>query len=83
MKGTIGEIRRFAGSYEIQDWELCDGQVMKIDEFTALYSVIGTNYGGDGRKTFLLPDLNNNIDKLSPKFIICAQGLYPVKKATP
>ncbi|KAB1155221.1 phage tail protein [Tenacibaculum aiptasiae] len=53
----LGEIRMFAGNYAPVGWEFCNGQLMAINSNTALFSILGTNYGGDGRSTFALPDL--------------------------
>lgn len=53
----IGQIIPFAGNYAIRGWAKCDGQLLPIQQYTALFSVIGTTYGGDGRVTFGLPDL--------------------------
>lgn len=53
----IGEIRMFAGNFAPQGWALCNGQVIAIAENEALFSLIGTTYGGDGQTTFALPDL--------------------------
>ena len=60
-EGTIGEIRMFAGTFAPQDWMLCAGQLLSIAQFTALYSVIGTNYGGNGSTNFALPDLRGRV----------------------
>jgi microcystin-dependent protein len=57
MEGTIGEIRGFAGNFAPRTWALCEGQLLSIAANTALFSIIGTIYGGDGRTTFALPDL--------------------------
>jgi len=57
MEGTIGEIRMFAGNFAPRGWALCNGQLLAINSNTALFSVIGTYYGGDGRTTMGLPDL--------------------------
>lgn len=57
MEGTIGEIRLFAGNFAPRSWALCQGQLLAISTNTALFSVIGTIYGGDGRTTMGLPDL--------------------------
>lgn len=54
----IGEIRAFPYTYAPEGWLECDGQVMPIMEFQALYAVIGLVYGEDGRSTFRLPNLN-------------------------
>lgn len=54
----IGEIRIFAGNFAPQDWAFCDGQILPIAQNTALYSILGPVYGGDGRTTFALPNLS-------------------------
>ncbi|MDI2098993.1 phage tail protein [Ruicaihuangia caeni] len=53
----IGEIRMFGGNFAPAGWELCDGRLMPISEYDALFSMIGTTYGGDGETWFALPDL--------------------------
>lgn len=53
----IGEIRMWACNYAPQDWAFCNGQTMLIQDNTALFAVIGTIYGGDGRTSFKLPNL--------------------------
>lgn len=57
MNGTIGEIRLFGGNFAPRNWAFCDGQILPVSQNTALFSIIGTIYGGDGRTTFALPDL--------------------------
>lgn len=53
----IGEIRMFAGNFPPQGWALCNGQTLPIAQYTALFALIGTTYGGDGQYVFRLPDL--------------------------
>jgi microcystin-dependent protein len=53
----LAEIRIFAGNFAPTGWALCSGQLMPISQNTALFSLLGTNYGGDGRVTFALPNL--------------------------
>lgn len=53
----IGEVRMFAGNFAPRNWALCSGQLLAISQYTALFSILGTTYGGDGRTTFGLPDL--------------------------
>lgn len=53
----IAEIRIFAGNFAPRNWALCDGQLLQIAQNTALFSLVGTTYGGDGRTTFGLPNL--------------------------
>lgn len=57
MEGYIGEVRLFAGNFAPRSWMLCQGQSLSIAEWTPLYAIIGTMYGGDGQQTFNLPDL--------------------------
>ena len=61
MDQTIGEIRMFAGSFAPLGWMLCQGQLLSISGNEALYSIIGTTYGGDGSSTFALPNLASRV----------------------
>jgi microcystin-dependent protein len=53
----IGEIRMFPLNFAIRGWALCNGQILPLSQNTALFSILGTTYGGDGKTTFALPDL--------------------------
>lgn len=53
----VGEIRIFGFNFAPTGWALCDGQLLPISQNTALFSLLGTYYGGDGKSTFGLPDL--------------------------
>jgi microcystin-dependent protein len=53
----VAEIRIFAGNFAPRGWAFCNGQLLPISQNTALFSLIGTTYGGDGRTTTALPDL--------------------------
>ena len=57
----IGEIRLFAGNFAPAGWMFCDGQLLPISENDALFTLIGTTYGGDGEETFNLPDLRGRL----------------------
>src|SRR5687768_14604886 len=57
----IGEIRMFAGSFAPAGWAFCNGQALPISENDALFTLIGTTYGGDGQETFNLPDLRGRV----------------------
>jgi microcystin-dependent protein len=57
----VGEIRMFAGNFAPRGWAYCDGQLLAISQNDALFSLLGTIYGGDGRTTFGLPDLRGRI----------------------
>jgi microcystin-dependent protein len=56
----VAEIRMFAGNFAPKGWALCDGQLLPISQNTALFSLLGTTYGGDGKSTFALPDLQGS-----------------------
>ena len=55
----IGEIKMFAGNFAPRGWAFCDGQLLSVSSNSALFSLLGTIYGGDGRTTFALPDLRS------------------------
>lgn len=57
----VGEIRLFAGDFTPLGWAICDGSTLSIQEYPALFSLIGTTYGGDGVRTFSLPDFKGKI----------------------
>lgn len=57
MDAFLGEIRMFCGDYVPKDWLPCEGQLVRIAQFTALFSILGVRYGGDGKTIFALPDL--------------------------
>jgi microcystin-dependent protein len=57
----IGEIRLFAGNFAPAGWMFCEGQLIPISENDALFTLIGTTYGGDGQNTFALPDLRGRV----------------------
>lgn len=57
----MGEIRMFAGGYAPQGWALCNGQLLPITDNEALFTLIGTTYGGDGMTTFGVPDLRGRV----------------------
>ncbi len=57
----IGEVKMFGGNFAIRGYAFCDGQLMDISQNDALFSLIGTIYGGDGTTTFALPDLRGRI----------------------
>jgi microcystin-dependent protein len=57
----VGEIRMFAGNFAPRGWSFCDGQLLAVSQNDALFSLLGTIYGGDGRTTFGLPDLRGRL----------------------
>ena len=86
MEGYIGEVREFAGNFAPRNWASCDGQTLNIKNYTPLFAIIGTMYGGDGVQTFQLPDWRPTDDagrKVhgweigKPSKIICVEGIFP------
>lgn len=91
----LGSISTFSGNYAPMYYMNCDGRLLEIHSNTALYSIISTTYGGDGKTTFALPDLrpfdkdgqsdtgyHRRVDwsELSmPRQIICISGSYPTR----
>lgn len=57
MEPFIGQIQAFGCNFAPRNWAFCNGQLLPINQYTALFSLLGTQYGGDGRTTFGLPDL--------------------------
>jgi microcystin-dependent protein len=71
----LGTIFLFAGNFAPVGYALCEGQLLPISQNTALFSIVGTTYGGDGRTTFALPKLTGPID--GTHYIIAVNGIYP------
>ncbi|CAM1352524.1 phage tail protein [Tenacibaculum insulae] len=59
--GFIGEIKMFGGTFAPRGWAFCDGQLLAISSNTALFSILGCQYGGDCRTTFALPDFRGRV----------------------
>jgi len=57
----VGQINMFAGNFAPRGWAFCSGQLLAISQNTALFSLLGTVYGGDGQTTFALPDLRGRV----------------------
>jgi microcystin-dependent protein len=77
MEPFIGEITLVGFNFAPTGWAFCDGQIVSIQEYTALFSLLGTTYGGDGQRTFGLPKLNGDALQSGLKYIIAMQGMYP------
>jgi microcystin-dependent protein len=78
MEGYIGEIRGFAGSFAPQNWAFCEGQSMTVNQYQALYAILGNIYGGN-QTAFNLPDLRGRIPVgagQAPGLSNYQQGIY-------
>jgi microcystin-dependent protein len=60
MDPFVAEIRMFPFNFAPKGWAFCNGQLMPISQNTAVFSLLGTTYGGDGKSTFALPDMQGN-----------------------
>lgn len=69
----LGEIRLFAFNFAPRNWATCSGQLLAISQNTALFSLLGTTYGGNGQTTFALPDLRGRL----PVHVGTGPGLSP------
>ncbi|MDO8367187.1 MAG: tail fiber protein [Saprospiraceae bacterium] len=74
MEGTLATIMMFAGNFAPRAWMFCNGALLPISQYDALFALIGTTYGGDGQTTFALPDLRSRI----PVGTGTGAGLSPV-----
>jgi microcystin-dependent protein len=61
MEGTLAEVRMFAGNFSPRGWQFCNGQLLPIAQWTAVFALVGTTYGGNGQTTFGLPDFRGRI----------------------
>jgi len=85
MDEMLAVVKLFAGTFVPRGFMECSGQVLSIASNTALFSLLGISYGGDGRQTFMLPDLRpldeegkrRQWETGELRSIICVQGLYP------
>lgn len=76
MDEYLAIIKLFAGTFAPRGWAFCNGQLLSISANTALFSLIGTTYGGDGRTTFALPDLRGRV----PIGMGTGPGLSPISQ---
>ncbi|MEM1326682.1 MAG: tail fiber protein [Bacteroidota bacterium] len=61
MEPILGQLQLFAFNFAPRGWAMCNGQLLSISQYSALFSLLGTTYGGDGRSTFALPDLRGRV----------------------
>jgi hypothetical protein len=73
---ALAEVTLFAGNFAPTGWDFAHGQIMRIDMNQALFSLLGTTYGGNGQTTFALPNLSG-LEPDGVNYIICVAGVYP------
>lgn len=81
MAAYRGEIRIFCGDFAPAGWAFCDGQLLEIQEHRALFALLGTSFGGDGKTHFALPDLRGRVvmhqgtsDASGSRYALAAKG---------
>jgi microcystin-dependent protein len=81
----VGEVRMFAGNFAPRGWAMCQGQILSISQNAALFSLLGTNFGGNGTSTFALPNLQGSVPMhqgngpgLTPRVVGEVGGEQPV-----
>ena len=77
MEPFLGQIQLFAFNYAPTGWSFCDGTLLPINQNTALFSLLGTIYGGDGITTFALPQLKGKEPVDGANYCIAVVGIYP------
>ncbi|MCX8131148.1 MAG: tail fiber protein [Clostridia bacterium] len=82
MEPILGQVQLFAFGFEPMGWILCDGRTLNIQQNSALYSLLGTTYGGNGSTTFGIPNLMNaNPVPAAGSYYNCyyiaVEGIYP------
>lgn len=74
--GFIGQVFLFAGNFPPRGTAFAHGQILSIAQNTALFSLLGTTYGGNGVTTFALPDMRG-LEPAGVNYVICLGGVYP------
>lgn len=77
MEAFIGTIQLFGFFFAPLNWASCEGQILKITDYQALFALIGNKYGGDGYTTFALPDLRGAEPLPNMKYYIALNGIFP------
>ena len=82
MESYLCSIILFAGNFAPRGWAFCHGQILPIAQYSAIYALLGTTYGGDGISNFALPDLRNSTplnagSDSTLQYIICLEGIFP------
>jgi microcystin-dependent protein len=77
MEPFLGQVALFPFNFAPRGWVRCEGQLLPISNYSALFSLLGTQFGGDGRSNFALPDLRENSPTPNTHFCIALEGIYP------
>ena len=79
MDVYLGTIMLVGFNFAPVNWAFCNGQLLPINQYMALFSLLGTTYGGDGQTTFGLPNLNAGALQTGLNYIISLNGIFPTR----
>ena len=84
MEMFLGQIALFAFGFAPRGWQRCDGQILNISQYQALFALLGTNFGGDGRNNFAIPKIDPIKVGNTPVYyyILVEDGVFPVRDCT-
>ena len=80
MDAYLGSIILVAFNYVPTGCMLCNGQILPISQYNALFALLGTTYGGDGQTTFALPNLNGSALQQGLSYVIFVNGIFPPRQ---
>jgi microcystin-dependent protein len=79
MEAFLGQIELFPYTFAPKGWMVCSGQTLPINQNQALFALVGTNFGGDGRTTFALPNLKGKEPAPGLNYYINTIGIFPMR----
>lgn len=79
MDYFLGQISLFPYNFVPSGWMACQGQILNVAQYSALFSLLGAQFGGNGSTTFGIPDLRNASPQTGMQFCICITGIYPTR----
>lgn len=79
MEPFIGQIQLFPYNFAPRGWAPCDGEILPIAQNQSLFSLLGMNFGGDGRNTFALPNLKGKEPLPNLQYYMALEGQYPMR----
>jgi microcystin-dependent protein len=77
MEPILGQIQLFAFNIVPKGWMVCDGAILPINQYVALFSLIGITYGGNGTSDFALPNLKGKEPTPGTRYLIAIEGVFP------
>jgi len=77
MEPLLGQVELFPYNFSPKGWLACNGQLLPINQNQALFALLGTNFGGDGRTTFAVPNLQGKAPASVLQYYIAITGIFP------